>query len=136
MTEFEQLQAENAQLKAHNRQLVEALEPFFEFSEALGNDIDDYMQITASYAFQELKRKAGGGSCYAIALTARAYRNAQKALQTPPAKLALAEAEVLRAAESLVRKVEACYVDDDTICYITSDLNYAVETMQEAKGDA
>lgn len=109
--EFKQLQAENATLKAHNRQMVEGAVfavAHFELNDKDWNPLlcAEYMEFIAPL---------------------------QKALQTPSAKLARAEAEVLRAAEGLMRKVEAYYVDDDTICDITSDLDYAVEAMQEAR---
>lgn len=120
--EFKQLQAENATLKAHNRQMVAALDHIVK---TLNHDVH------LIYG----KGQKVGNSVW-LHNPSNMRRDAEfysKILQTPPAKLALAEAEVLRAAEGLMRKVEAYYVDDDTICEITSDLDYAVEAMQEAK---
>lgn len=97
LEEFKQLQAENATLKAHNRQLVEAL--------------------------RFIKNEATSVTLCRL--------EAEATLQTPPAKLALAEAEVLRAAEEY-------FVNDpgnDFLPIFEGQLRLynAIKAMQEAK---
>jgi hypothetical protein len=101
----EQLQAENAQLKAHNRQLVEALE-----------------KISKMDAHDKQHRV-----CCAM------QHEALIALQTQPAKLALAEAAVLRAAEAWKNK--SCAHGTPSAEQEAGYFYDSIRRMQEARGD-
>lgn len=99
------------QLKAHNRQLVEALEAIKK-GETLKPK--SYENI-GGMGWRERKMLASD------------------ALQAPPTKLALAEVEVLRAAEAYYRAMNDAYSDGS---FEEEQLTCAVEAMQEAKDDA
>lgn len=135
---IDHLEAENAQLKAHNRQLVEALESVSK----LGTD----------------KRKAHSGPCgqdsNSMHLNRMLFQQATdfkiialEALQAPHVKLAQAEADVLKAAETLAtryfsdhlkNRINKTYTEDQFIQAQpenVQDLLRAVKAMKEARGD-
>lgn len=131
---IDHLEAENAQLKAHNRQMVGALGELMELSNApkaqfkikhgphdtfycLGDDVPKIGPQT----IDSEERKAYWD----------AFKTAKQALQTPPAKLAQAEAEVLRAAEAWFSHNND--PDSLTILSFQERLEQAIEEMQEAK---
>ena len=136
---IDHLEAENAQLKAHNRQLVEALESVSK----LGTD----------------KRKAHSGPCgqdsNSMHLNRMLFQQATdfkiialEALQAPSAKMALAEADVLRGVSTLdIGIIKEAVAGVITVSMYTNnkiqnDLNQLQhglisihEAMQEARGD-
>lgn len=128
MTELEQLQsalkaenntllAENAQLKAHNRQLVEATKE----SLALHQNWRSTAEPEELTYYSEHKLVIDG---------------LVEALQSPPAKLALAEAEVLRLLPEYLEASKTQDYGEYFDEFLVSKFDPAVEAMQEAKGDA
>ena len=110
------LKEELATLKAHNRQLVEFAQSIASFDrefvpcECCGNDV--YLK-----------------DCDFV-------DEAKQALQTPPAKLSLAEAEVLRLLPEYLEASKTQDYGEYFDEFLVSKFDPAVEAMQEAKGDA